>query len=140
MSELVLKIPTSKLPFLGVTYNLKYHNAKVNEDLVNDPQYSGAGYELTLEFIRDKINIKLMCKEHIVIRHYPGISYDADKFKWWHELTKQSNHFNFGHVTKEHDKEVLMKTTRLKPLVFKIIELKILSADRFFDVPSMPFG
>lgn len=139
MTELVVKIPKGKLPFLGVCYNIKLYNPRENEDLIRDPKYKGAEYILELEVIRNKINLKLICEEHIIIRHYYSISFDGEELKRWRQLTKGKKEFNFGHVTRENEKDVIMTTPWRKPIVFRVTDLRILIPEDYMD-DSLPYG
>lgn len=128
MQQVVLKLPVGKPPFVGIVYpNSGVVPSVVNIDLVKDKRYQGAVYKLLIEFEGYSIRLKLMCLERLVIRDYVDLTVDLKEFRAWYQVARFSPFINFGHVTKDNHKDVILKVNARQPIVFKVDELQLLT-------------
>lgn len=118
--ELVFKLPKGKIPFIGVIFQNLYESATLNQDLVNS--FKNSNYKIVMEQIKSEINLRLICEEHLLVRFYNGLKYDKMKLDAWLYLTQKSQQFNFSHLVKEGDKEIVVKTLKNQKLFVLKVE------------------
>ncbi len=126
--KLIVKLPKDKLPFIGIQFPYSYEAGKTNQDLVTN--YKHIQYKIVLEFVKDKVNIKLVSQENMITRSYNGLEYEKDKLKNWLYLTKNAKAFNFSHTIKEGGKELVAKTI-LQPqnFILKLNQCQIIGSE-----------
>lgn len=111
--KLVVKMPEGKPPLIGIEFKDFLESNALNDDLVELHKY--AVFRVVFEFQPKWLNVKLICQEALIIRHYTHVKYDdLEKLKVWLYLTKKHNQFNFCHFYVENGKEKLVKTYKKK--------------------------
>jgi len=125
--ELIFKLPKDKLPFLGIVFESMSQAAKLNSELVDNRQE--ADYKIKLEPIRDNtINMVLYSFSPTIRKEYKEMRCDLNKMEQWLNLTKYNNAFNFSHLIKEFDREMVVKTSP----GFKLWVLKVSKVDLIY--------
>ena len=125
MDRLILKLPKGKLPFIGILITGDPGSGKTNQDLVNNHPY--AEYRIEIEVFSKHINMRLICEEKLIIRHYAHVKYEPEELTNWQYLTDGKPAFNFAHLGIEKDKEFVLKTWDKKKLfVLKVTSVQIM--------------
>src|ERR1035437_7927486 len=123
--ELVFKLPKDKPPFMGIVFENLFEASTLNQDLVNS--YKNSEYKIVMEQIKSEINLRLICEEHLFVKFYNGLKYNKQKFDAWIYLSKKSPQFNFSHLMREGDKEIVIKTLKNQKLfILKISTLQLI--------------
>jgi hypothetical protein len=114
--ELIFKLPANKPPFLGIMYVNAYGAAKDNKNLVEEKR---TGFEIRLIPVAHNIHVRIKSKEEGSVFWYKDLRYNKSKLATW--MSYATGPINFGHVMRELDKDVLVKTLSKKmPFVLKI--------------------
>lgn len=119
--ELVLKIPKTKPPFIGVLFNFENDAVTKNKGLVeHDADFD---FDMILE-PSQKLYIKLIRDSHFSERY--EVNYDpVELLKFLHH-TRESKRFSFGHLLLKEGNLVVPKTRAWnKLLLFKIKTIKV---------------
>jgi hypothetical protein len=117
--ELVLKMPQGKPPFLGIVFDNVREACTLNQDLVNE--YAGSVYTISIESPGSEVNIRLVCENPHYIRVYRNVKCDPKKLENFMYLNRLSRGFNFSHLLRDFDREIVVKTLeRYKLFVLKI--------------------
>ena len=126
--KLIVKLPKDKLPFIGIQFPYSYEAGKTNQDLVTNHKH--IQYKMILEFVKDKVNVKLVSQEHMIARCYNSLEYEKEKLKKWFYLTKGAKVFNFSHTIVEGGKELVAKTI-LQPqhFILKLNQCEIIGSE-----------
>lgn len=117
--KLVVKLPKGKPPFIGVLFEDNLIAARMNQDLILN--FKNCNYQIAFEFISDKVNLRLVCEDPLIVRFYNNLEYDPVKVKNWFQHTNNSKLFNFSHIVEEYGEIKLARTfTGAKNIILKI--------------------
>jgi hypothetical protein len=117
--ELVLKMPQGKPPFLGVVFDNVREACSLNQDLVNE--HASSVYTISIEHSGIHVNIRLVCEDPHYIRVYKNVKCDPKKLENFMYLNRLAANFNFSHLLRDFDREIVVKTLgRYKLFVLKI--------------------
>ena len=135
--ELVLKMPKGKAPFIGILFEIERDGAKLHAEVME--RYQNEAYEVVMEHTQRVLNLRLICKEKVLVCFYNHLKVDTAKLNSWLYLTKDCKAFTFGHIIRELDRErlVLSHPSRKKFFV-KVSSCKLVRVEDEED-GSLPF-
>lgn len=126
--ELMLKMPKGKAPFIGILFEIEREGAKLHADIVE--KYQRENFEVVLEHTKRVLNLRLLCKDKVMVYFYNHLRVDAEKLNSWLYLTRDCKAFTFGHIIRELDRErlVLSHPSR-KRFVVKVCACKVVAVE-----------
>lgn len=125
--KLIVKLPRGKLPFIGIIVP-ELDFGQLNQDLVL--QFKHADYKIVFEFRRNKLSMRLISEENLIVRFYNDLVFDEDKQRSWFYRTKNARAFNFSHVEIKDDKEMVVRTKeKLQLFILKVSSYEIEAID-----------
>ncbi len=136
--ELILKMPKGKAPFIGILFEIERDGAKLHAEVVE--KYQNQVYEVVLEHTKRVLNLRLICKEKVLVCFYNHLKVDTNKLNSWLYLTKNANAFTFGHIHRvlDRDQLVLSHPSR-KPFFVKVCSCKLIGVEDEEDDEPLPF-
>lgn len=126
--ELVLKMPKGKAPFMGILFEIEREGERLHADIVE--KYQNESFEVVLEHTKQVLNLRLICKEKVMVYFYNHLRVDANKLNSWLYLTKDCKAFTFGHINRllDKDKLVLSHPSR-KRFVVNVISCRLVAVE-----------
>lgn len=118
--ELLLKLPKAKLPFIGIVFGSVREACRLNEHLINSPK--DKVYTLTfMQPNKDGVEIRIRSengKDYVIYRRVKCDPVQLENFMF---MTNRFQDFNFGHVLRDFDRDLVVKTNELgKPFLLKL--------------------
>ena len=113
--QLVFKLPKNKLPFLGIVFDNMGEAMRLNQELVESRKE--ADYKIKLEPVKDNtVNLLLFCYAPFIRCEYKNLDCDLQKMQQWLSQTRHCNAFNFSHLIKDLDREMVVHTIKQRKL------------------------
>lgn len=118
--ELALKLPKGKPPFIGIVFTSVRDACRLNEHLINQPK--DKKYTITfMQPSKDGVEIRLRSdngKDYVV---YQRVKCNPTQLENFMFITNKNQDFNFGHILRDFDQDIVVKTNELgKAFVMKI--------------------
>ncbi len=125
---LVVKLPKGKPPFIGILFDDKFKAEDSNSDLINN--HKDKTFRIIFEFIRDHVNVRLVCDDALIIISYTHQLYDMEKLKNWFYLTRDCKHYNFSQIYEEGGSWKVAKTFKTHKLfVLKVEKYQVFTSE-----------
>lgn len=106
--ELVTKLPKDKAPYMGILFTSARTASYLNQSWVNE--YKSQVFQLNVEFRNRKLFLTLSLLDFRLRHTYEVDTYDPHKLKAFLQKISSVSKINFGHVIRDHDKQVPAKT------------------------------
>lgn len=106
--ELILKQPLNKPPCICILFDRVIDSEKLNSSWLKHNEYF---FLLTFEIDNSNLDVVLKQEELGLIHRYKNVSYFPDKLFRFLYNTKDSEVYNFCHITAHYDKHILAKAS-----------------------------
>lgn len=98
--ELFLLIPEGKPPFIAIAFSQSGEAERLNCDIVKSPLLKRPCKIVIEIYLKDQINLTLICEDLVTARFYAHVKCNMDQLKSWLFITRNSKGFKFAHVSK----------------------------------------
>ena len=113
--ELVIKLYDDKPSKIGVKYNHEYQAVKAYEDLLDKNQ--GLIFQLKIEFVKDKVNLELVCEQTGSKTVYKQLDYKIEHINRLKTFIKPDHDLDFVHIFSKANTMMIAKPFRTKKFV-----------------------
>jgi hypothetical protein len=97
--ELMLLIPEGKPPFIAIAFAQPGEAGLLNSDIITSPLLKRP-CKLVIEiYLKDQINLSLICEDLVTARFYPHIKCNTEKLNSWLFITRNCKKFKFAHLS-----------------------------------------
>lgn len=108
---------------MGIIFDDMRQAVTLNQELVN--LRKDATYSISIEPLGRLVNLRLSASEPYEVRFYHNLVCDLKKMEMWLHQARNSNTYNFSHLVKELNHEIVVKTLEARKLwVLKISSVK----------------
>lgn len=125
--ELLLQIPKDKPPFIGVVFNRVKEACERYQELVNDHP----DFPFYLKFNQpngDKVSFYIASEKLKGFWHYKDVKCDPVKLENFLYMTRTKTSFNFAHVLRDFDQDIIVTTANgYRKFALKIEGLYLMS-------------
>lgn len=120
--ELILKLPTDKLPFIGIHFNNSYAASSKNKTYANN--YRSDLYTLCISPKSD-VAIDILLQSSIANGQYREVKCNMQALRRFIQLTHYHPYIHFGHIYSDKGEHKIAKTTNMDNWVLKLAKIVV---------------